>query len=181
MIFLNTNENVIKEILPEKSFFFSNTEKARVIFSLFFFGVSIIFLLNMNGVLIFFAPIMFAVSLYFLIFRWVFRYHDLQNQFYLITNQRVIVANKVSNKIVKQLTLDEIPKINIEMNSKFFGNIIFGEPEGIFNSEDSSFFLSKSTGMNFTEDKYIFRSVKSIDEIIPIFEKLNLKVSKVFF
>jgi len=35
--------------------------------------------------------------------------------------------------------------------------------------------------MNFKEDEYSYQSVENINEIIPIFEKLNLKISKTFY
>ena len=79
------------------------------------------------------------------------------------------------------MKLEEIEIVNIEMNNKFFGNIIFGEPETIFGNDKESFFGGRRGGMNFKEDEYSFQSVENINEIIPIFEKLNLKISKTFY
>lgn len=35
--------------------------------------------------------------------------------------------------------------------------------------------------MNFKEDKYAFLNVENINEILPIFEELGLKVNKTFY
>ena len=35
--------------------------------------------------------------------------------------------------------------------------------------------------MNFKEDEFSFQSVENINEIITIFEELNLKISKTFY
>ncbi len=103
------------------------------------------------------------------------------NNYYIITNQRIIIANSKNKKVKKQLYLNEIDQVNAEMNNKFFGNIIFGEPENIFGRNDEPFSLFNRRGMNFDEDKYAFLSVEGIDEIIPIFEKLDLKINKTFY
>ncbi|WP_374362025.1 hypothetical protein [Cloacibacterium sp.] len=65
------------------------------------------------------------------------------------------------------------------MNNNFFGNIIFGEPEMALNFE--KFVFGRSFGMNFKEDEFSFQSVENINEIITIFEELNLKISKTFY
>lgn len=124
---------------------------------------------------------MFGTGLYLAFFRWILRYSDLKNNYYLITNERIIIAEKLTEKIIKEKKLEEIDQINIEMNNKFFGNIIFGEPETIFGKNDEPFSFFKRNGMNFDEDKYVFLSVEGISEIIPVFESLKLKVTKTFY
>lgn len=178
---LNVNEIILKEILPTKSFFFNMTEKIRIVFSFFYLTISILLLTTMNSFLFIFAMIMFGAGLYFTIFRWVLRYFDLKNDCYLITNQRIIIAERSSKDIWKYKKLEEIEQVNVELNSRFFGNIIFGEPENIFGKNDEPFSLFKRRGMNFNEDKYVFLSVEHIDEIIPLFEELGLKVNKTFY
>ncbi|WP_131327945.1 hypothetical protein [Chryseobacterium vrystaatense] len=105
----------------------------------------------------------------------------MKNNYYIITNERIIIAEKSTKEILKEKKLEEIDQINIEMNNKFFGNIIFGEPESIFGRNDEPFSFFKRSGMNFDEDKYVFLSVENISEIIPIFENLKLKVNKTFY
>ncbi|UQB69564.1 hypothetical protein [Epilithonimonas zeae] len=123
----------------------------------------------------------FSTALYITFFRWIIRYFNLMNNYYIITNQRIIIANSKNKKVKKQLYLNEIDQVNAEMNNKFFGNIIFGEPENIFGRNDEPFSLFNRRRMNFDEDKYAFLSVEGIDEIIPIFEKLDLKINKTFY
>ncbi|REC74487.1 hypothetical protein DRF60_17725 [Chryseobacterium elymi] len=177
---LYNNEIILKEILPRKSFFFNMTEKIRIVFSFFYLGISILLLINMTSFFFFFAILFFGVGLYFAFFRWVLRYFDLRDNYYLITNERIIVAEKLTKEIVKQKKLSEIDQVNIEMNNNFFGNIIFGEPETIFGKNDELFSF-KRNGMSFDEDEYAFLSVENISEIIPVFENLKLKVNKTFY
>ncbi|WP_294323974.1 hypothetical protein [Chryseobacterium sp. sg2396] len=103
------------------------------------------------------------------------------NNCYLITNQRIIIANKTKDKIIKYKELNEIDEINAEMSGSFFGNIIFGEPEGVFGRSDEPFSFFNRSGMSFKEDEYAFLSVENINEIIPVFEELGLKVTKTFY
>lgn len=177
---LHNNEIILKEILPKKSFFFNMTEKIRIIFSFFYLGISTVLLVNMTSFFFFFAIVFFGAGLYCAFFRWVLRYFDLRDHYYLITNERIIVAEKLTKEIVKEKKLAEIDQVNIEMNNNFFGNIIFGEPETIFGKNDELFSFKRS-GMNFNEDEYAFISVENISEIIPIFENLKLKVNKTFY
>ena len=64
---------------------------------------------------------------------------------------------------------------------QFFGNIIFGEPEGIFGRNDEPFSFFNRSGMSFKEDQYAFLSVENMNEIIPVFGELGLKVTKTFY
>ncbi|SHH05597.1 hypothetical protein SAMN02787073_0165 [Chryseobacterium vrystaatense] len=178
---LQNNEIILKEILPKKGFFFNMTEKLRIVFSFFYLGISALFLINMTSFFFFFAIFMFGTGLYLAFFRWILRYSDLKNNYYIITNERIIIDEKSTKEILKEKKLEEIDQINIEMNNKFFGNIIFGEPESIFGRNDEPFSFFKRSGMNFDEDKYVFLSVENISEIIPIFENLKLKVNKTFY
>lgn len=180
-MFLNLNEVILKEILPKKGFFFNMTEKIRIVFSFFFLGISILFLVNMNAIFFIFAIVMFLVALYLVFFRWILRYFDLKNNYYLITNQRIIVAEKRNKEILKSKKYGEIKIISAEMNNNYFGNIIFGEPENIFGRNDEDFSFFKRSGMNFKEDEYVFLSVENINEIIPVFESLGLKINKIFY
>jgi len=177
---LNTNEIILKEILPRKSFFFNTTEKIRIVFSFFYLAVSLVFIFSGSPV-VFFGIIMFLVGLYLAFFRWVLRYFDIRNSYYLITNQRIIIAEKSTHEIEKEKPLGEIDKVNAEMSGRFFGNIIFGKPEGIFGRSDEPFSFFNRSGMSFKEDEYAFLSVENINEIIPVFEELGLKVTKTFY
>lgn len=178
---LNDNEIILKEILPKKSFFFNLTEKIRIVFSIFYLAISVLLLVNLTLFFSIFAIIIFCSALYISIFRWILRYVSLNNNVYLITNQRIIIAKKRTRQIIKYKNIKEIDLVNAEMNKYFFGNIIFGEPENIFGSNDEPFSPFKRNGMNFSEDEYAFLSVESIDEIIPIFEKLEMKIDKTFY
>lgn len=176
---LNNNEIIIKEILPRKSFFFNTTEKLRILFSFFYLFISLFFIFS-TAPLIFFGVIMFGIGLYLVFFRWILKYFNIKNSKYFVTNQRIFVRLS-ENEIVWQKKLSEIDQINAEMNGSFFGNIIFGEPENIFGKNDEAFSFFRRNGMNFKEDKYAFLSVENINEIIPIFEELGLKVNKTFY
>jgi hypothetical protein len=176
---LHDNEIILKEILPKKSFFFNMTEKIRIVFSFFYLGVSTMLLINLTS-FFFFAIILFGTGLYIAFFRWGLRYFDLRDNYYLITNERIMIAEKATKEIVKEKKLTEIDQINIEMNNKFFGNIIFGKPETIF-GKNNEIFSFKRSGMNFDEDEYVFLSVENINEIIPVFETLKLRVYKTFY
>lgn len=180
-MFLNLNEVILKEILPKKSFFFNMTEKIRIVFSFFFLCVSILFLVNMNAPFFIFAIVLFFVALYIVFFRWGLKYFDLKNNYYLITNQRIIVAEKSNKEILKSKNFEDIKRINVEMNHNYFGNIIFGEPEDVFGSNEDGFSFFTRGGMNFKEDEYAFLSVENINEIIPVFESLGLKINKTFY
>ena len=125
--------------------------------------------------------ILFCSAVYGKFFRWFFKYLKLVNNCFLITNQRIIIAHKKREKILKYKELHQIPEITAEMDSSFFGNIIFGEPEGIFGRNDELFSVFNRFGMNFREDRYVFLSVEHINEIIPVFEELGLKVKKTFY
>lgn len=94
---LNNNEIILKEILPRKSFFFNTIEKLRIVFSVFYLVVSLFFLLNKFPVFIF-GIVMFCVGFYVAIFRWILKYFNLKNDYYLITNQRIIIAKKSNPK-----------------------------------------------------------------------------------
>lgn len=177
---LNDNEIILKEILPRKSFFFNMTEKIRIVFSIFYLIISLFFIFSKSPILIF-GILMFCVGLYFAIFRWLLRYFDLKNNYYVITNQRIIIAEKSTNDIEKEIKFTELDQINAEMNTKFFGNIIFGEPENIFGKNDDTFSIFKKSGMNFDEDQYAFLSVENINQVLPVFEELGLKVNKTFY
>jgi len=177
---LNNNEIIMKEILPRKSFFFNTTEKLRILFSFFYLAVSVLFIFSKSPILIF-GIVMFFIGLYLAFFRWVLRYFDIKNNYYLITNQRIIIVEKSTGEIEQERNFFEINEINAEMNGSFFGNIIFGEPENIFGKSDEPFSFFNRGGMNFTEDKYAFLSVENINEIIPVFEELGLKVKKTFY
>jgi hypothetical protein len=182
---LNNNEIILKEILPKKSFFFSMTEKLRIAFSIFYLAIAVLFITQaLTSRFSLFTIIgigIFCSALYVTFFRWILKYFKLKNNYYVITNQRIIVAKKESGVIVIYKKLEEIDVVNAEMNGKHFGNIIFGEPENIFGSNDEkpSFFMRR--GMNFSEDKYVFLSVENINEILPLFNELGLKVNKTFY
>lgn len=182
---LNDNEIILKEILPKKSFFFNTTEKLRIAFSFFYLAISVFFIANITNSDFFLfsliAIFIFCYALYITFFRWFLKYFRLSNNYYLITNQRIIIAKKGSGKILKYRVLHEIDQINAEMNGAYFGNIIFGEPESLFGKTDEPFSFFKRRGMNFDEDKYVFLSVEKINEIIPVFDKLGLKVNKTFY
>nr|WP_315034343.1 hypothetical protein [uncultured Chryseobacterium sp.] len=124
---------------------------------------------------------MFGVGLYLAFFRWVLRYFDLRDDYYVITNERIIIAEQSTKEIIKEKRFNEIYLVNIEMNNNFFGNIIFGEPETFLGNTDEPFFFFKNRGMNFREDKYAFLSVQNIDEILPILESLKCKINKTFY
>lgn len=178
---LNLDEMIIKEILPKKSFFFNSTERLRIPFSFFYILIVSLIVFNSSGFFLVFGFIFLGVGIYIFIGRWLFKYYELKSLIYVITNQRIIIAEKETGYIYKFLKLEEIKIVNIEMNSHFFGNIIFGEIETIFGSNNESSIFGMKNGMNFKEDEYSFQSVENIDEIMPIFEKLNFKISKTFY
>ena len=105
----------------------------------------------------------------------------MKNNYYLITNERIIVAKHSTKEIIKEKKLSEIKQVHIEMNDKFFGNIIFGEPELVFMENKVRFIPSKRMEINFKPDEYAFLSVDNISEIIPVFENLKLRVNKTFY
>ena len=109
------------------------------------------------------------------------KYFDIRNNYYLITNQRIIIAKKSTHEIENEKALKEIVQINAEMNGNFFGNIILGEPEGIFGRNDEPFSFFNRSGMSFKKDQYAFLSVENMNEIIPVFGELGLKVTKTFY
>ncbi|MCC3217227.1 hypothetical protein LIV57_18310 [Chryseobacterium sp. X308] len=182
---LNNNEIILKEILPKKSFFFNMTEKLRIAFSVFYLAIGVFFITSsLNSSFWLFSIIGFGVfcnALYVAFLRWIVKYWRLKNNYYVITNQRIAIVEKENGKIVKYKELNEIKEVNAEMNTKHFGNIIFGEPETFFGKNDESFSFFKRRGVNFTEDKYAFLSVGNINEIIPLFNELGLKVNKTFY
>lgn len=178
---LDDNEIILREIFPAKKFFLNTAEKLRILFSFFYLAISIILIINLQAMLFIFAVFIFFVTLYLAFFRWILRYFDIRDNYYLVTNYRIIIAEKSTKEITKYKKLEEIKEINVQMNSSFFGNIIFGQPEDIFGKADDSFSFFKTNGMNFTEDKYIFLSVENIHEIVPVFESLGLPINKTFF
>jgi len=103
---LQNNEIILKEILPKKGFFFNMTEKLRIVFSFFYLGISMLFLINMTSFFFFFAIFMFGTGLYLAFFRWILRYSDLKNNYYLITNERIIIAEKSTKEIIKEKKLE---------------------------------------------------------------------------
>ncbi len=182
---LNNNEIILKEILPRKSFFFNMTEKLRTAFSIFYLAIAIFFITSISNSSFWFFSIIaigiFCNALYITFFRWIVKYWRLKKNYYAITNQRIAIVEKATGKIVKDKKLNEIDQVNAEMNSKHFGNIIFGEPETMFGKDDESFSFFRRRGVNFAEDKYAFLSVGNIHEIIPVFNELGLKVNKTFY
>lgn len=182
---LNNNEIILKEILPEKSFFFNMTEKLRTAFSIFYLAIGVFFITSSlnSGFWLFsiMAVVIFCNALYISFFRWIVKYWKLKNNYYVITNQRIAIVKQGSGKILKFKELNEIDQVNAEMNSKHFGNIIFGEPENMFGKDDENFSFFRRRGVNFAEDKYVFLSVGNIHEIIPVFNELGLKVNKTFY
>ena len=176
---LNLDEIILKEILPKKSFFFNSTERLRIPFSFFYLIIMILIFINFSGFFLVFGILFLVAGFYYSFGRWIFKYFELKNNKYIITNQRIIIVENQTGYIYKFLKLDNIKIVNIEMNNNFFGNIIFGEPEMALNFE--KFVFRRSFGMNFNEDEFSFQSVENINEIIPIFEKLNLKISKTFY
>lgn len=179
---LQNNEIILKEILPKKGFFFNMTEKIRAVFFLIFLVLSTMFLINtIASILFFFVVIVVGIVFFTTFFKWILTYFKVKNNYYLITNERIIVAKQSTKEIIKEKKLSEIKQVHIEMNNKFFGNIIFGEPEAAFGENNPRFIVSKRMKMNFKPDEYAFLSVDNISEIIPIFENLKLKVNKTFY
>lgn len=182
---LNNNEIILKEILPKKSFFFNLTEKLRIVFSIFYLAVAVFFITNaLNSDFWIFSIIaigIFCNALYITFFRWILKYWKLKNNCYIITNQRIVIVKKGNGKILKYKALNEIEQMNAEMNTEYFGNIIFGETESLSGKNDGDFSFFRKRGVNFTEDKYAFLSVENINEIIPVFNELGLKVNKTFY
>ncbi|MFS4472642.1 hypothetical protein [Chryseobacterium sp. T20] len=182
---LNNNEIIKKEILPKKSFFFNMTEKLRTAFSVFYLAIGVFFITSsLNSSFWLFSIIgigVFCNALYVTFFRWIVKYWKLKNNYYVITNQRIAIVEKGSGKVLKYKDLNEIKEVNAEMNTLHFGNIIFGEPESFFGKDDESFSFFGRRGVNFTEDKYAFLSVENINEIIPLFNEMGLKVNKTFY
>lgn len=182
---LNNNEIIKKEILPKKSFFFNMTEKLRIVFSIFYLAVAVFLITKILdsgfGLFSIIAIVIFCNALYITFFRWLLKYWKLKNNSYIITNQRVIIAEKGNGKILKYKTFNEIEQVNAEMNTEYFGNIIFGEPESLSGKNNGNFSFFRNRGLNFTEDKYAFLSVENINEIIPVFNELGLKVNKTFY
>ncbi|BAP32007.1 glycosyl transferase [Chryseobacterium sp. StRB126] len=105
----------------------------------------------------------------------------MKNNCYVITNQRIVIVEKFNGKILKYKKLNEIEQVNAEMNANYFGNIIFGKPESLSGENNDNFYFFRKRGINFTEDKYAFLSVENINEIIPVFNELGLKVNKTFY
>ncbi|RQO40847.1 hypothetical protein DBR39_07890 [Chryseobacterium sp. KBW03] len=182
---LNNNEIILKEILPKKGFFFNMTEKLRTAFSIFYLAIAVFIITNSLissfGLFSIIGIVIFCNALYITFFRWILKYRNLKNNCYIITNQRIAIVERANGNIVKDKKLNEIDQVNVEMNTKHFGNIIFGEPENIFGKDDESFSFFRRRGANFTEDKYTFLSVENIHEIIPVFNELGLKVNKTFY
>ncbi|KAA2223534.1 hypothetical protein [Chryseobacterium sediminis] len=181
---LNNNEIILKEILPGKSFFFNMTEKLRTAFSIFYLAIGIFFIMSLSSTFGLFSIIgigIFCNALYITFFRWILKYRRLKKNYYVITNQRIAIVEKANGKILKYKELNEIDQVNAEMNSKYFGNIIFGEPESMFGKDDENFSFFRRRGVNFAEDKYAFISVENINEIIPLFNDLGLNVNKTFY
>lgn len=182
---LNNNEIILKEILPGKSFFFNMTEKLRTAFSIFYLAIAVFLITSiLNSGFWLFSIIgigIFCSALYVTFFRWIVKYWRLKNNYYIITNQRIAIVGKTSGKILKYKELNEIDQVNAEMNTKHFGNIIFGESENIFGRNDEKFSFFGKRGVNFAEDKYAFISVENINEIIPLFNDLGLNVNKTFY
>lgn len=182
---LNNNEIIKKEILPKKSFFFNMIEKLRTAFSVFYLAIGVFFITSsLNSSFWLFSIIgigVFCNALYVTFFRWIVKYWKLKNNYYVITNQRIAIVEKGSGKVLKYKELNEIKEVNAEMNTNHFGNIIFGEPESFFGKDDESFSFFRRRGVNFTEDKYAFLSVENINEIIPLFNEMGLKVNKTFY
>lgn len=182
---LHPDEIIIKEILPRKSFFFNLTEKLRMVFSFFYLAISSFLLVSVfeTGFSAFslVGTGIFCNALYIAFFRWIVKYFNLKKTCYVITDRRIIIAGKESRSVFKFKNLQDIKQINAEMNNKFFGNIIFGEPEHIFGRNDEPFSLLKNRGVNFNENQYAFVSVEHINEIIPVFEDLGFKVNKTFY
>ncbi|WP_144428933.1 hypothetical protein [Chryseobacterium sp. StRB126] len=182
---LNHNEIILKEILPKKSFFFNITEKLRIVFSIFYLAIAVFFVTNtLNSSFWLFSIIVIGIfcnALYITFFRWILKYWKLKNNCYVITNQRIVIVEKFNGKILKYKKLNEIEQVNAEMNANYFGNIIFGKPESLSGENNDNFYFFRKRGINFTEDKYAFLSVENINEIIPVFNELGLKVNKTFY
>lgn len=182
---LNNNEIIKKEILPKKSFFFNMTEKLRTAFSVFYLAIGVFFITSsLNSSFWLFSIIgigVFCNALYVTFFRWIVKYWKLKNNYYVITNQRIAIVEKGSGKVLKYKELNEIKEVNAEMNTNHFGNIIFGEPESFFGKDDENFSFFRRRGVNFAEDEYAFLSVGNINEIIPLFNEMGLKVNKTFY
>ncbi|MDR6458444.1 hypothetical protein J2786_001537 [Chryseobacterium vietnamense] len=182
---LNNNEIIKKEILPKKSFFFNMTEKLRTAFSVFYLAIGVFFITSsLNSSFWLFSIIgigVFCNALYVTFFRWIVKYWKLKNNYYVITNQRIAIVEKGSGKVLKYKNLNEIKEVNAEMNTHHFGDIIFGEPESFFGKDDGSFSFFRRRGVNYTEDKYAFLSIENINEIIPLFNEMGLKVNKTFY
>lgn len=177
---LNNNEIIMKEILPRKSFFFNTLEKARIVFSFFYVAISIFFISCKSSISIL-GVIMLSIGLYFAIFKWVLKYFDIKSNYYLITNQRIIILEKLTEDIEQELNLAQISLIKAEMNNRFFGNINFKEKRNIFNeNNDTTLFLGERK-IHFDDAKFAFLSVENINEVIPVFEELGLKVKKTFY
>ncbi|MCS3528701.1 hypothetical protein [Chryseobacterium sp. JUb7] len=133
-----------------------------------------------RSIVVLFAIPFLVAALYNAFFRWIIRYYDLKNNCYLITNQRIIITRKSKTEILRYKKLEEIDQVHAEMNDQFFGNIIFGEPEGVI--ENSPNYFENNRGvMIFKSDEYAFLSVENINKIIPLINELGLKVNKTFY
>ncbi len=175
---LNPDEFIEKEILPEKRFFFNSAEQIRIPFSILFLIFSIVMFFKF---FIFLSIIFFIAGLYFAFGRWILKYFDLKDTFYLITNQRVIIVRKNNYEILKQWKFQDFKSVHIEINKNNFGNIIFGMPESPFPPLETWGDFLGNNGMNFKEDEFSMQSISNIHKILPILEKHNLKISKSYY
>ena len=105
----------------------------------------------------------------------------MKNNYYLITNQRIIIAERSSEEILRYKNLEEIDQIHAEMNDKYFGNIIFGEPEGVLEKPREPVFFGGNRSMIFKDDEYVFLSVEHVNDAISVLEGLKLRVDKIFY
>jgi len=178
---LNSNEIILKEILPRKSFFFSLTEKLRILIS-FGYLIFVVFfaVVTFKTIVFLFTVPLLVAAFYNSFLRWIPVFYHLKNNYYLITNQRIIIASRSKKEIIRYRKLEEIDQVHADMNDRFFGNIIFGKPEGVV--DNSSGYLGGNRGiLTFKNDRYAFLSIENIDEIIVLINELGLKVNKTFY
>ncbi|MCX7746470.1 MAG: PH domain-containing protein [Clostridia bacterium] len=105
------------------------------------------------------------VGLYITFGRFIYKYVNLKNTYYAVTNQRVLILSGIYKKTLQGLFMDQIPNINKTVNINGSGTLRFG----ITNAN-----RSENTGMEiFDPVKSTVAAFLNIEDVGKVYRLIN--------
>lgn len=99
-----------------------------ILFAKFLFDWAMVVYNNIHRTSITYLELLlYAVALYVLVGRFLFKYYNRSKTYYYITNLRIVIINTLWFRTVKTQKMRTLSQIKIEQTQNYFRDIIFGE------------------------------------------------------